>query len=73
VEKKETFVMTPAQEEHLREVKEQFALAVDLKYRKGEEEHGGNLWENKHLLDEAINEAIDLFVYLITLRRSNGI
>lgn len=62
------FEMTQAQEHHLTHIKQMFAASVDLKYRKGEEEHGGNLWDNDHLLDEAINEAIDLFVYLVTLK-----
>jgi len=40
------------------------------KYRKGAEEHGGNLWDlsEDELLDEAINEAIDQVIYLLTIK-----
>lgn len=65
--------MTPQQEAHLQQVKEMFSLAVDLKYRNGEKEHGGNLWEKGDLLDNAIDEAIDLFVYLITLKTQRSL
>jgi hypothetical protein len=39
------------------------------KYEKGQREHGGNLWQKDGLLDEAINEAIDQVVCLITLKQ----
>lgn len=61
--------MTPKQETHLEFIKTQFTSDVDKKYRKGQAEHGGNLWDkNTHLLDMAIEEALDLYVYLITLK-----
>lgn len=62
--------MTPQQEEHLLTVIEEFAELVDEKYRRGQEEHGGNLWDLDQidLLDNAVKEAIDQVVYLITLR-----
>ena len=41
---------------------------VDHKYRKGQAEHGGQLWLNPSLLDNAIDEAIDQVVYLLTLK-----
>jgi len=40
----------------------------DTKYRKGQKEHGGDLWKKKHIIDMAIEEAIDQVGYLITLR-----
>jgi hypothetical protein len=63
--------MTPDQEAHLKKIKEQFALQVDLKYRSGQKEHGDNLYEmaSMKVLNEAINEAVDLFVYLTTLKQ----
>jgi hypothetical protein len=63
--------MTNDQERHLNYIKEQFELQVDSKYRKGQEEHGGDLWELDllSLLDNAIQEAIDQFTYLMTIRQ----
>ena len=62
--------MTPKQEAHLEFLKQAFASLVDPKYRKGQKEHGGNLWQmgNEKLLDCAIEEAIDQVVYLLTLK-----
>lgn len=63
--------MTPEQEQHLEEILVKFADLTVKKYKKGQEEHGGNLWEKDtlFLLDAAIDEAIDQVVYLLTLRR----
>jgi hypothetical protein len=61
--------MTPEQENHLGEIKETFCSLVDAKYRKGQEEHGGNLWKKKGLIDMAIEEAIDQVAYLLSLKR----
>ena len=63
--------MTPAQEAHLERIKGDFASWVDAKYRKGQAEHGpGNLLDHSviHLIDEAIRENIDQFVYLVSAR-----
>jgi hypothetical protein len=62
--------MTPDQEAHLKRIKENFDTLVDLKYRKGQREHGGDLSSKSalDLLDEAINEAVDQIVYLETVR-----
>lgn len=62
--------MTPEQEAHLRTVKIDFYSIVDAKYRKGQEEHGGDLTDMPvlKLIDSAIEEAVDQFVYLTTLR-----
>lgn len=62
--------MNKEQEEHLANIKDDFATLVDEKYRKGAAEHGGdliNLGPSK-LIDMAIDEAIDQVVYLLTLR-----
>jgi len=63
--------MTPDQERDLQTIKDEFVRAVDSKYRKGQAEHGGDLYSMNtfRLLNEAILESIDLFVYLTTLRR----
>ncbi len=62
--------MTKQQELHLLSIKRKFDIEVDNKYRKGVKEHGGNLWEMNELdlLDSAIEETIDQYTYLITLR-----
>lgn len=62
--------MTPDQEEHLKQLKEHTLILMDLKYRQGQVEHGGNLFDHTaiELVDAAIDEAIDELVYLQTLR-----
>lgn len=60
--------MTPSQEAHLQHIKDTFAELTDRKYRKGQEEHGGNLWQKKRLIDMAIDEAIDQVTYLLSLK-----
>ena len=64
-----TIEMTPEQEKHLLDIKEAFTQLVDTKYRKGQAEHGGSLWDKRGLIDMAIDEAIDQVTYLITLKR----
>ncbi len=66
--------MTHAQESHLRAVKDEFTALVDAKYRKGQQEHGGDLFRRscEELLDMAIDEAVDQVVYLLTLRSAYG-
>lgn len=62
--------MTNEQEQHLLHVQAQFMKIAEIKYRRGQKEHGGNLFEkpDKFLLDAAIEEATDQVIYLITLR-----
>ena len=60
--------MTPQQEAHLQRIKDEFVREVDAKYRKGQIEHGGNLFEKPGMLDMALEEVIDLYVYLRTLK-----
>ena len=62
--------MTPEQEHHLARIKSLFTTLVDTKYRAGQEEHGGDLFliSVDRLLDNAIFEAIDQVVYLLTLK-----
>lgn len=62
--------MTIAQEQHLQRVKDRFDLDVDTKYRAGAREHGGTLLDASALwlIEEAMKEAVDQYVYLMTLR-----
>jgi len=59
--------MTEEQEKHLSQVKEWFLQQVDAKYRRGQAEHGGNLWL-KPVLPMLVEEVIDLSVYVQTLQ-----
>ena len=47
-----------------------FNSLVDAKYRKGQAEHGGDLFKKTklELIDFTIDEAIDQVVYLLTLK-----
>ena len=67
---KKEIPMTPEQEKHLQNIKEGFSSLVDPKYRKGQKEHGGNLFDKNltALLDMALEEAIDQFVYLYSIK-----
>ncbi len=66
--------MTKAQEAHLNRIKKQFLKAVDAKYKLGQLAHGGNLYEKPGMLDMALEEVTDLYVYLITLKeQQNGL
>lgn len=59
--------MTDEQEAHLARVKARFSADLDAKYRDGQAEHGGNLWEKPGALEQAYAEVLDLATYLITL------
>jgi hypothetical protein len=61
--------MTPEQEEHLQRVKLDFLDAVDAKYRKGQAEHGGNLWKKPGVLEMLMDECVDFYVYAHVLRQ----
>lgn len=54
--------MTQQQEQHLKDIKQFFVDGADKKYRKGQAEHGGNLWD-RDCLKEIVAEAIDLVTY----------
>jgi len=60
--------MTEQQIKHLTEIKNRFSELVSSKYKKGAEEHGGFLPDKPGLIDMAIEEAVDQFVYLHTLK-----
>ena len=59
--------MTPEQESHLTSITEWFREEVDEKYRQGQKEHGGSMWEKPGMLRSAIEEALDQVTYLKTL------
>ena len=60
-------VMTVERDRHLeRIVDEAEALIVD-KYRRGQAEHGFNLWEKPGMLEQAMQETADQFAYQVTL------
>ena len=53
--------------QHISHIQSEFDELVDQAYRGGIKEHGGQLWE-KPVDREALAEAVDQVVYLITLR-----
>lgn len=63
--------MSHENEDFLDDIKDEFFDLVDPKFRTGQEEHGGNIWDMPtiKLIDAAIDEAIDQFVYLYTLKQ----
>ncbi len=61
--------MTTEQEAHLDEIKYAFVKAVDAKYRKGQEEHGGNLWKKPGVLEMLMEECVDFWVYAYVLKQ----
>lgn len=62
--------MTEQQEKHLSRILEMASTKIEIKYRRGQAEREGNLFDlNQYqLLESAIDEAIDQVVYLLTLR-----
>ena len=60
--------MTDEQEAHLERIQQQSVKALDSKYRRGQAEHGGNLFDKsaKELLEEALAENTDQRVYILT-------
>ena len=56
-------------QEHIRQILGDFSQIASQKYMTGVREHGGNLWEKKHLIDMAIEEAVDQVIYLLTLKK----
>jgi hypothetical protein len=48
---------------------DKFSHLAELKYRAGQDQHGGQLWEKKGLLWKAKEEVIDLWFYLDALEK----
>lgn len=64
------FELSDEQNQHINRLTDEFVSRAFHKYSAGAEEHKGNLWEKDELwlIDQAIDEAIDQFVYLVTLK-----
>ena len=62
--------LTPAQRGHISAIMRRVDAALYQKYEDGAAHHQGNLWDKSALglIDEAINESLDMLVYLYTLR-----
>ena len=62
--------MTQKQIDHLAQALAEFDVKATNKYVAGVKEHGGNLWDNDPLwlVDQAMQECIDQWMYLKTLR-----
>lgn len=60
--------MDAPHEAHLKRIVDRVSADISAKYRKGQAEHGGNLWLKGGMLDYAIEEVLDLAVYLYTLK-----
>lgn len=61
--------MTREQEQHLQSLKESFLREFDAKYRRGQAEHGGSLFEMPmlDLIRNAKEEVLDQWAFLCTL------
>jgi len=64
--------MTLERENHLNGVIRSVSGQIDRKYRAGQEEHGGDLWERVPLVDDMIDESIDQVTYALTLKTQLG-
>lgn len=64
--------MNHQQDLHSQSLAKTFSEQMKAKYAAGVKEHGGNLWEvnTDNLLDMAIEEVLDLYVYLQTLKEN---
>lgn len=62
--------MTPEQKIHMAFIAGEAYARITDKYEKGQAEHGGNLWDQSsdQLLENAIMEAVDQVIYLLTIR-----
>lgn len=58
--------MTPEQEAHLQAIKDKIVARIDKKYRRGQADHGGNLWARPAFPDMA-DEVTDFNTYFVTL------
>lgn len=67
----ESFTLTARQYEHCVEIGNAWKAAMEEKFLQGAKQHGGDLLDKTPLwlLNEAILENIDQFVYLYTLKQ----
>lgn len=59
--------MSDEQEQHLNDIINAFVHDVDQKYRKGQAEHGGDLWKKGGMVKFMREETLDFIVYCHTL------
>ena len=64
--------MTLKQEDHLTDIQKTVGAEIDRKYRAGQAEHGGDLWERVAWIDDMIDESIDQVTYALTLKTQLG-
>lgn len=60
--------MEAEHEAHVALILDKFNADLRAKYEAGQIEHGGRIWEKPGMLEHAIQEVIDLVVYLYTLK-----
>lgn len=63
-------MLSSRQENHIKRLKAEFSKSMEEKYRRGAAEHSNDLADLTplELIDNAIEETIDQYVYLSTLR-----
>ncbi len=54
-------------EDHKQDIIKTVTTLFSTKYDKGQQEHGGHLWE-KPVMGELVNEALDFLSYVFTMR-----
>lgn len=57
--------MNELQESHLQSIQQKTWDAVGAKYKKGQQEHGGNLWD-RNVFQDLIDESVDQITYALT-------
>ena len=57
------------EKKQLAKILKEFSVLATQKYKRGIKQHGGKLWLKQGLVDEAMNETIDLWAYLYTLKQ----
>jgi len=55
-------------EEHATYVGEVVSAEMRQKYLAGQREHGGQIWQKPRMVEHAIEEMLDLGVYLVVMR-----
>lgn len=64
------YSMTPEQENNLEDIRALFNSEMPRKYRMGQREHGGNLWE-KPMAGCLMEEATDQFAYAACIKQQH--
>jgi len=63
-----TQTITTEHFQHLDEIKRAFVEQVEQKYLAGVRQHGGKLWEKPGLIEKAMEECVDQYTFLYTLK-----